>query len=79
VQTIILSLIRLYRAVFSPWFGNQCRFYPTCSVYAEEAISAHGSVKGSWLALKRTGKCHPWNAGGIDLVPPNNKMKENHG
>lgn len=69
MQSPLLLLIRLYRALLSPWMGNQCRFYPTCSVYAEQAIRTHGSLKGLWLALVRIGKCHPWHRGGLDPVP----------
>lgn len=61
--------IRGYQFLLSPWLGNQCRFYPTCSEYARLAIIEHGTLKGGWLALRRTLKCHPWHSGGIDLVP----------
>ena len=64
-----LRLIRLYQLVLSPWIGRQCRFYPTCSHYAAEAIESHGIVKGSGLALARLGKCHPFHPGGVDPVP----------
>jgi hypothetical protein len=70
MQRALLALIRGYRLVLSPWFGNQCRFHPTCSVYMEQAIERHGVVRGLWLGLRRIGRCHPWNAGGIDHVPP---------
>ena len=70
MQTIALALIRAYRYLLSPWFGNQCRFHPTCSVYAEEAISKHGILRGTWLAAARLAKCHPWHSGGLDPVPP---------
>ena len=70
VQAAFLLIIRLYRLVLSPWLGNNCRFHPSCSHYAEEAVRQHGALKGSWLAIKRLGKCHPWHEGGIDLVPP---------
>ena len=69
MQTPLLILIRLYRTLFSPWFGNQCRFHPTCSVYAEQAIRAHGGLRGLWLAIARLAKCHPWHPGGIDPIP----------
>ncbi len=64
-----VALIRVYRYLLSPWIGNQCRFYPSCSHYAEEAIETHGFVKGAYLSLRRLLKCHPWHSGGIDLVP----------
>lgn len=70
MQRALLALIRGYRLVFSPWFGNQCRFHPTCSVYTEDAIRAHGIVRGLWLGLRRIGRCHPWHPGGTDPVPP---------
>jgi putative membrane protein insertion efficiency factor len=70
MRRVLLTLIDGYRLLLSPFFGAQCRFYPTCSVYAREAIERYGSVRGSWLAIKRLVKCHPWHAGGIDPVPP---------
>jgi len=69
MRKILITLIQGYRLVLSPWLGNQCRFYPTCSVYAEQAIEIHGSLKGSWLAAVRLCKCHPWHPGGNDPVP----------
>lgn len=70
VQSVFLIVIRVYRLLLSPWLGNNCRFHPSCSHYAEEAIRQHGALKGGWLAIKRLGKCHPWHEGGIDPVPP---------
>ena len=70
MQTLLLSFIKLYRLLLSPWLGTSCRFHPSCSRYAEQAIEQHGVIKGSWLAVKRLGKCHPWHEGGIDPVPP---------
>ncbi len=70
----LIKLIHVYRYLLSPWVGNQCRFYPTCSHYAEEAISTHGSFKGFYLTLVRLGKCHPWHEGGIDPVPELNPL-----
>ncbi|MBR9909954.1 MAG: membrane protein insertion efficiency factor YidD [Gammaproteobacteria bacterium] len=64
-----IALIKVYRYLASPWVGNQCRFYPTCSHYAEEAIGHHGLIKGCILTAKRLLKCHPWHPGGIDFVP----------
>ncbi len=66
---LALMLIRGYQLVLSPWIGRQCRFYPTCSHYAAEAIHTHGLLAGGWLMLKRIGKCHPFHPGGVDLVP----------
>lgn len=62
-------LIRSYQTVLSPFIGNQCRFHPSCSNYALEAVDQHGAIKGSWLAAKRLGRCHPFHAGGFDPVP----------
>jgi len=66
---VLIRFIKLYRLILSPWIGNQCRFYPTCSHYAEEAIIKHGPLRGSWMTVCRLGCCHPWHAGGIDPVP----------
>jgi len=70
MRTLALALIRAYRYLLSPWFGNQCRFHPTCSVYAEEAITKHGILRGTLLTAARLAKCHPWHSGGLDPVPP---------
>ena len=64
-----ILLIRAYQIALSPYFGRQCRFLPTCSEYAKQAIEIHGSVYGNWLALRRILRCHPWHSGGIDEVP----------
>ncbi|MEO7773786.1 MAG: membrane protein insertion efficiency factor YidD [Steroidobacteraceae bacterium] len=64
------GLIRVYQAVVSPWFGDCCRFYPSCSHYAHEALGRHGLLRGSALTLRRLSRCHPLNAGGFDPVPP---------
>ena len=69
IQYPFLILIRGYRYLISPLIGPRCRFYPSCSSYAEEAIQVHGVVKGGWLAIKRIGRCHPLNEGGVDPVP----------
>jgi len=70
MKRLQLLLIDGYKLMLSPYFGTQCRFYPTCSSYAREAIAVHGSLRGSWLATKRICKCGPWHAGGVDPVPP---------
>lgn len=70
MKSLLLALIDSYKLLLSPFFGSQCRFYPTCSSYAREAIEVHGSLRGSWLAVKRILKCHPWHPGGVDPVPP---------
>ena len=61
--------VRGYRLVFSPWVGHNCRFQPTCSAYALEALETHGAVGGGWLALRRILRCHPWGGQGFDPVP----------
>jgi putative membrane protein insertion efficiency factor len=66
---LLVALIRAYRYLLSPWWGNQCRYSPTCSVYAEEAVTRHGLWSGTWMAACRVGRCHPWHAGGFDPVP----------
>ncbi|EPC04420.1 hypothetical protein L861_03600 [Litchfieldella anticariensis FP35 = DSM 16096] len=66
----LIILIKVYQYTVSPLLGPRCRFWPSCSHYALEAIHTHGPLKGGWLALKRILKCHPWHPGGIDLVPP---------
>ncbi|MDA8812021.1 MAG: membrane protein insertion efficiency factor YidD [Amylibacter sp.] len=66
----ILALpIRAYRLLFSPWVGRNCRYHPTCSAYALEALKKHGGIKGFWLTIKRVSRCHPWGNSGIDNVP----------
>ncbi len=69
IQYPFLLIIRGYRYLISPLLGPRCRFYPSCSSYAEEAIKVPGVVKGGWLAIKRIGRCHPFNEGGVDPVP----------
>ena len=66
---LLVGVIRLYQRAISPLFAPRCRFHPTCSTYAMEAIATHGAARGTWLALKRIARCHPWNPGGIDPVP----------
>ncbi len=69
MRTFLLALIRAYRYLLSPWLGGHCRFHPTCSAYALEAIERHGALRGGWLALRRVARCHPWHPGGLDPVP----------
>lgn len=63
------ALIAVYRYGVSPFIAGSCRYHPSCSAYAEEALSAHGAARGSWLALKRMIRCHPWGGHGYDPVP----------
>lgn len=69
IARLLLALIRGYRYLLSPWWGRSCRYTPTCSEYAVEAIERHGALAGAWLALRRVARCHPWHAGGFDPVP----------
>ncbi len=64
-----IALVKLYRFAISPMLGNNCRFEPSCSEYAEQALHRHGAGKGLWLAVRRLGRCHPWHRGGYDPVP----------
>jgi putative membrane protein insertion efficiency factor len=64
-----LVLIKLYQWVLSPWIGPKCRYTPTCSHYAVEALQKHGLLKGLWLSIKRISRCHPWGSSGYDPVP----------
>lgn len=64
-----LLLIRAYQLVLSPLLGNNCRYYPTCSCYAHQAIEKYGVFRGLWLGIRRIGRCHPWAEGGYDPVP----------
>jgi hypothetical protein len=66
---VIVAFLRVYRRVVSPIYGDVCRYYPSCSAYALEAVETHGSVRGSYLAGRRICRCHPWAAGGVDPVP----------
>lgn len=77
--TILIALLRVYRFAISPLLGQCCRFYPSCSQYAIEAVSNHGFLRGGWLALKRISRCHPWHPGGVDPVPTINQHPTHHG
>ncbi|HUZ54423.1 MAG TPA: membrane protein insertion efficiency factor YidD [Streptosporangiaceae bacterium] len=67
---LLIGLISGYRRFISPLLGPRCRFYPSCSAYALEAIRVHGAGRGSWLAVRRLSRCHPFHPGGLDPVPP---------
>jgi putative membrane protein insertion efficiency factor len=69
---ILQSLLRFYQLAISPLSPPSCRFYPSCSNYAIEALRTHGAARGSWLAVRRICRCHPWNPGGVDPVPAAN-------
>ncbi|MDR1647766.1 MAG: membrane protein insertion efficiency factor YidD [Zoogloeaceae bacterium] len=69
MKALFLCCVRFYRYAISPLLGRNCRFYPSCSEYAQEAVQKYGLLRGGWLALKRLGRCHPWHPGGMDPVP----------
>ncbi len=75
LQIILILSIRGYRLVVSPWLGSNCRFIPTCSQYAIEAIQQFGVLKGSWFMIKRLSRCHPCCEGGLDPVPGLKKLE----
>jgi uncharacterized protein len=70
MQRVLIALLRFYKLAVSPYLGDRCRFYPSCSDYAREAIQYHGAARGTYLAVRRLCRCHPFSAGGIDPVPP---------
>lgn len=69
MKQILIALIRVYQICLSPFFGQHCRFTPSCSHYAIESLQKHGVVNGFWLIIKRLSRCHPWHVGGYDAVP----------
>ena len=71
IRAALIGLVKAYRLLLSPWLGSACRFTPTCSAYALQALERHGAGAGSYLILKRLTCCHPWCDGGIDEVPVN--------
>lgn len=73
MQKLLILLIGLYRYGISPFLGSNCRYHPTCSCYAQEAITSHGALRGLWLSIRRVSRCHPWHEGGWDPVPPLNE------
>tara|TARA_A100001388_G_C28673529_1_gene452794 strand:- start:198 stop:464 length:267 start_codon:yes stop_codon:yes gene_type:complete len=72
---ILLFLINIYKVLISPYLGQNCRYHPTCSTYAKEALQIHGLKKGIALSLKRISKCHPFGGSGVDLVPERDELK----
>jgi uncharacterized protein len=69
MKDALLAALRGYQYLLRPLLGANCRFYPSCSDYALEAVERHGALRGTWLALRRVGRCHPWHPGGFDSVP----------
>ena len=69
MKRILLTALRAYRYALRPLLGANCRFYPSCSDYAHQAIERHGALGGTWLAMRRLARCHPWHPGGYDPVP----------
>jgi uncharacterized protein len=69
MKFVLLGVLRAYQYLCRPLLGANCRFYPSCSDYACGAITQHGALRGTWLALRRVGRCHPWHPGGYDPVP----------
>ena len=69
MKWLLIAALKGYRLVVSPLYGQTCRYYPSCSAYALKSVEDHGALRGSWLAVRRLGRCHPWCEGGVDLVP----------
>ncbi len=78
MQKALIAVIGAYRLLISPLLGPRCRFYPSCSAYAQTAVRRFGVMRGSWLAMRRIARCHPWHPGGVDPVPEAPRYQE-HG
>ena len=76
MKYVLIGLLKAWRLLISPLYGNVCRYYPSCSAYALRAVSVHGAVKGSWLTIRRLLRCHPWAPGGYDPVPGTPEAEE---
>ena len=78
VARVLMGSIRVYQKVLSPAFGGNCRYYPSCSEYGYDAIRLHGAGRGSWMAVKRIGRCQPFHEGGYDPVPETGQHEHEH-
>ncbi|WP_199440602.1 membrane protein insertion efficiency factor YidD [Umezawaea beigongshangensis] len=76
VARLLVLPIRVYQRFISPLLPPSCRFYPSCSAYAVEALTVHGALRGSWLTIRRLARCGPWHPGGLDPVPPRRQRPE---
>lgn len=76
MKALLIGFLKLYRLIVSPLYGNVCRYYPSCSAYALEAVQVHGARKGVGLSARRLSRCHPWNLGGYDPVPGTSAARE---
>lgn len=75
-QRLLIGPIIAYQYLLSPYFGQHCRFHPTCSAYTREAIVTHGALRGLWLGIRRLSRCHPFSPGGYDPVPPHTDSRD---
>jgi len=69
MKYLLIAFVKLWRRLISPLYGDVCKYHPTCSAYGLRALEVHGAVRGSWLTIRRIGRCHPWSMGGVDYVP----------
>lgn len=78
MKWLLIGFVRAYQLLISPMLGPTCRYYPSCSAYAVQALQVHGAIKGTWLAGRRLLRCHPWSPGGVDHVPPRTLRGHRH-
>jgi putative membrane protein insertion efficiency factor len=71
-----MGFVRLWRRIISPLYGDVCKYHPTCSAYGLRALEVHGAIRGSWLTIRRIGRCHPWSMGGVDYVPGTSEAEQ---